>query len=253
MTRFAAISTFNRDGLELYGRRMADSFCRQWPGEISLRLYSEGWDARDLGVDQSARIEVLDLASASPWLTAFKANNSHRPLKDFRWDAVRFAHKAAAVCHAAQDIDCDVLIWLDGDIFTHAPLALRDLEDLRPRDGEWIAWLDRGDMYPECGFYMLNRRHPRHGVTIATFEAMYAAGHLYRLDEYHDSFVLRHVIESVGIPWRSLSGAARTTSHPLVNGPLGAWFDHLKGNRKREARSRPGDLKVARKEAYWRK
>jgi hypothetical protein len=42
------------------------------------------------------------------------------------------------------------------------------------------------------------------------------------------------------------------TSHPAINGPLGAFLDHMKGPRKSEGRSRPGDLKMKREEGYWK-
>jgi len=245
--KFLAVSTFNRAGLDLYGRRMLASFHQEWPKEAAMRVYSEGWDCFDAWGPA-----VADLAGTSPWLAAFKSRNADRTFKDFRWDGVRFAHKVAAVCHAARQTDVDVLIWLDGDIFTHAPVTMTDLEALAPAGDEWISWLDRTAMYPECGFYMLNCRHENHLRFIAAFEAMYATDALYDLAEYHDSFVLQQVVAREGAVTKSLSGAGRSTSHPLVNGPLGQWFDHLKGPRKREGRSRPGDLKVSRQEGYWR-
>lgn len=262
MTTFAAISTFNRAGLDLYGRRMVESFCQGWPRDVSLRLYSEGWDADDflahcrplpsaLSRLADETCEIVHLASASPWLDAFKARNRDRTFRDFRWDAVRFSHKAAAVCHAARTVDADVLIWLDGDIFTHAPVTIADLEALAPVGEEWIAWLDRASMYPECGFYMLNLRHEKRLEYISAFDVMYADDALYGLAEYHDSYVLQEVVLRERATAKSLSGAGRGTSHPLVNGPLGQWFDHLKGSRKREGRSRASDLKAPRLEGYW--
>lgn len=240
--KFAAVSTFNADGLKLYGRRMMESFRQNWPADVTLRVYSEGWEGEG----------TVDLPSASPWLSKFKKRNKHRTFRDFRWDAVRFSHKVAAVSHAARDTKADVLIWLDGDIFTHAPVTIADLEKLAPAENEWISWLNRTSMYPECGFYMLNLRHPQHLEYLSAFEAMYVNDQLYRLDEFHDSYVLQQVVKRTGALSRSLSGRGVATSHPLVNGPLGQWFDHLKGSRKQEGKSRRGDLKVTRQEDYWK-
>lgn len=237
--KFLAVSTFNTHGLDLYGRRMMESFRRHWPESVELRVYSEGWHGG------------IDLPTASGWLAAFKARHAHRRFRDFRWDAVRFAHKVAALCHAAQNTDADVLIWLDGDIYTHSDVTVADLERLAPAGNEWIAWLDRASMYPECGFYMLNCRHPRHVEMIERFEAMYSEDDLFALAEFHDSYVLQEVVKAAGVGTKSLSGSGRATSHPLVNGPVGAFCDHLKGHRKVEGRSRAGDLRTARKEAYW--
>ena len=40
--------------------------------------------------------------------------------------------------------------------------------------------------------------------------------------------------------------------HPLINGVLGKWIDHLKGVRKQEGRSRKVDIMVNRTEDYWK-
>ena len=39
--------------------------------------------------------------------------------------------------------------------------------------------------------------------------------------------------------------------HPLINCELGKYFDHLKGVRKSEGRSRKRDLLQPRNETYW--
>ena len=40
--------------------------------------------------------------------------------------------------------------------------------------------------------------------------------------------------------------------HPLINGVLGKWIDHMKGVRKQEGRSRKVDMMVTRTEDYWK-
>lgn len=241
--RFLAISTFNTAGLQKYGRRMISSFCRQWPEEVPLRLYSEGWK------EEFPAVAVYDLLASSPWLAAFKARHKARTFRDYRWDAVRFAHKVAAVCHAARG-PADYLIWLDGDTFTHSPISVADLEQLAPKT-EWIAWLDRAKSYPECGFYILNCRHPRHFEMIVTLERMYRDDELFGLKEFHDSYVLEQVVKMAGIETKSLSGEGHRTNHPVINGPLGKWLDHLKGSRKEIGRTPAGERQVKDGVAYW--
>jgi hypothetical protein len=62
---------------------------------------------------------------------------------------------------------------------------------------------------------------------------------------------LDHARQTLGTRWTSLSGDAEATGHPLVNGPLGARLDHLKGKRKGVGKSMKSDLKRNRTEAYW--
>jgi hypothetical protein len=242
---FRAISTFNAEGLELYGRRMMRTFTQFWPSEVELTVYSEGW-----GEGHSPQT-VRDLEAVSPWLKAFKARHSERRPRDYRMDAVRFSHKVAAVCHAAKEDAQDVLIWLDGDIVTHSKVTEVDLEGLAPKGEEWIAWLDRERVYPECGLFMLNCRHARLAEIIARLEGLYTDDTLFRLNEWHDSEAMRHIVASSGVKAKSLSGAGFKTSHPLANGPLGKFFDHAKGNRKAIGRTPKGELRVRRSEAYW--
>lgn len=241
-----AISTFNAAGLDLYGRKMIETFGRFWPDEVPLTIYSEGFD------EAPAPANEIDLLKASPWLADFKKRHASRVVTSFLFDAVRFSHKVAAVLHAARNTDADVLIWIDGDSFTHSVISASDLEALAPKGGEWIAWLDRAKSYPECGFYMLNLRHPQSAEMLASLEAMYADDELFALKEFHDSYVLEQVVKRAGVGTKSLSGEGHGTFHPLINGPLGKWFDHLKGDRKGLRRSHKADLRVRRDEAHWR-
>lgn len=244
------ISTFNAAGLESYGRRMAETFDLHWPGEVGMTVYAEGW------WETIGRAGLMNLEKVSPWLSAFKERHANRTFKDYRWDAVRFAHKVAAVCYAAtchsDRQDCDWLIWMDGDVITHAPVTEHALSEMLPRGDEWISWLDRARMYPETGLFVLNCRHPRHHEMILRLQTMYAADCLFKLKEFHDGFVIQHVVKESGIAAKSLSGDARRTSHPLVNGPLGAFLDHAKGQRKKAGRTPKAELVAPRAEAYWR-
>lgn len=244
--KFAAVSTFNADGLHLYGRRMMDTFDRFWPEEVGLTAFNEGWSER------TGRERLLPLHATSSWLFAFKARHLGKPVRDYRMDAVRFSHKVAALCAADEKTDADVLIWVDGDVVTHSPVTMADLEALAPTGDHWIAWLDRERVYPECGFYMLNRRHERHKEMMEAFEAMYIEDRLFSLPEWHDSFVLDHVVKEARVGTKSLSGSARNSGHPLVNGPLSRWLDHAKGDRKKIGRTPKGERRIRDDVAYWR-
>jgi hypothetical protein len=250
--RFQAVTTFNRAGLDLYGRRMMESYVLGWPPEVPLVAYYEGWRGPD---HAPPRVEVRDLLASSPWLAEFKRRHADRisnPAGGYRHDAVRFSHKVAALCHAASVVDADYLIWLDGDIVTHAPISLADLASLAPGRNEWIAWLRRRRMYPECGFYILNLKHPAHAATLDRFERMYREDGLFSLAEWHDSYVLQQVVAAAGVGQKSLSGRFENVGHPLVNGPLGAWLDHLKGARKQTGKSGAADMHTLREEPYWK-
>ncbi len=248
--KFLAVSTFNKEGFDKYGRNMINSFQRHWPDEVGLRVYKEGWE---LPAEMGSICLTPDLLTSSDWLSQFKARHAHRDTSDYRMDAVRFAHKVAALIAADEHCSARWLVWIDGDTFTHSPIRMSDLLDLAPKDGEWIAWLDRRKVYPECGFYIIDREHPRHGELMLALRCMYDGDLLFREKEWHDSYILQQVVERSGVRTKSLSGdVGRRTAHPFVNGPLGQWMDHMKGKRKEKGRSLRSDLVVTRRERYWR-
>lgn len=242
-----AVTTFSNRGLEKYGRQMVMTFFQHWPEQVDLYVYAEGWYER-LG-----DAIVVDLEQASPWLGSFKHRHQHRPTTNFRMDAVRFSHKIAALTAAdALQRPDRYLVWMDGDIVTHAPVTLADLHTLTPRDGEWISWLDRAKCYPECGFYIIDRQHERHKEMMAALLEMYDGDKLFLEKEWHDSYILEQVVHRAGVAARSISGDGYYSHHPFINGPLGRWMDHMKGKRKDKGRSYSMDLRVKRQEKYWR-
>jgi hypothetical protein len=248
---FAAITTCNREQWSEYGRAMATTFVRHWSEEIGLTVYTEGFSGKPNG-----RVRFVDLDQAAPWLGPWKAErtpdqrgmtpNGYR----YRWDAVKFSHKIAAI-GAAVSLPCDVLIWLDADVVSHAPVTIDWLDSLFPADAD-VAWLDRERYYPECGFMML--RWPAAGEMISDLVATYRTGAIFRLQQWHDSFVIETIVKAAEargtIKVASLSGAAKSCHHPLAAGAIGSRLDHLKGNRKTLGRS--VEYVGKRPEPYWR-
>jgi hypothetical protein len=253
---YRVVTTIHAAGWEAYGRRMAQSVLERWaPEALPLMVYAEDFDPEPM-----AGLEVRRLPA---WLDAFKARwgCDHRANgqtgEGYRYifDAVKFAHKVAALTDAAAQLDDGVLIWLDADTFTHAPVDAAWLDGLGLGDG-YIAWLDRLRSHPECGFVMFRCDHPYHQTFMARFRELYETGEVFGLRETHDSFVLQHLALAKHAngkipPPVSLSGWAVRTTHPFANGPLGSRLDHMKGPRKQEGRSRPRDLVRPRDEAYW--
>lgn len=251
--KYRVVTTTNAEGWEQTGKRMAESFVERWTPDAHLTVYAEDFDVDVHGVTQRF---------LPAWLDQFKekhgGNDQHsgfrRQLYDYRFDAVKFAHKVAALTDFAARYDDGVVIWLDSDTYTHADVTNEWLEGLFP-EPSYLAWLDRQNSHPECGFVMYRAAHPFHKNFMAAFRDLYTSGQVIALPETHDSFVLQHL---VGIhvwnrniePPVSLSGETRW-HHPFVNGPLGACLDHMKGPRKFKGKSDKRDLRKPRREAYW--
>lgn len=230
--KFSVVTTYGQRHWHLYAEKCIQSFMSNWHTDINLIIFDDD-----------------DLERKCDWLPAFKARNGHRPTGNYRYDAVRFSHKVAALDVAFSIVQTDVLIWMDADCFTHAHVDAAWLSSLM--NGADFAYLRRTNKYPECGFMMLNAKSASVKMFMNTLTSMYRTDALFKLREWHDSFVIDYCRERSSMRCQSLSGNAESTGHPLVNGPLGARLDHLKGKRKQEGRSRRADLKVNRTEAYW--
>jgi hypothetical protein len=226
---FDAVTTYAQRHWESHAKRCVQTFKEHWGGMV-LRQFTDE-----------------DLESVSDWLSAFKAEHAHLPAHNYRFDAVRFSHKVAAIEQAYKMGDADVLIWIDADCVTHAPVDAVWLSDLLGEAD--FGYLRRAKKYPECGFMMFRR-----GAMddfLAELVDVYRSGRMFKMAEWHDSWVIEQVRQSLDPKCASLSGEFEHTGHPLINGPLGSRIDHLKGNRKTVGRSLATDLKTNRNETYW--
>lgn len=265
--KFSVVTTFNQSGYQRYGQRMIQTFLKNWPLSVQLIVYAEGVDV----VEQAPNLCVLDLETVSPELMQFKSQWKHVPKangdvscdpvrsrrkdagKGFKWDAVRFAHKVYAIFHCAQVIKSDWLIWMDADTVCHSPVALDVLEKLIPNNKD-LCFLGRKGKYTECGLYAMNLKSQAIQNWLTDFQTNYdhAEDGIFKLEEWHDSFVFdfvrsKHKLSELDWSGHLVSGEG----HPLINSEWGAYLDHLKGNRKDLGRSKPKDLQVTRSEAYW--
>jgi len=235
--KFAVVTTYADRHWDVYVKRCMKSYRKYWSASIPLIAY-----------------EDQDLYGRAPWQREFKERHALRPTHDYRFDAVRFSHKVAAIelasVYADIDHQADVLVWMDADCVTHAPVDAAWLEGLLG-DADF-AYLSRKAKYPECGFmlFRLGSTHVRQ--LIRSVADLYRTDALFALREWHDSFAIEHCRARIpALRCVSLSGGAEDTAHPLVNGPLGSRLDHLKGKRKVTGRSGARDLRVKRTEVYW--
>lgn len=277
--KIAVVTTFNDKGRALYGQKMIDTFCKNWPEEVTLHIYPELCNP---AISNHAHVTLKRLEEVSE-LTAFKekwknvpkANGdvSQDPVrsrrkdagKGFKWNAIRFAHKVYAIFHCAKETDADVLIWMDADMVCHSPITIETIKRLIPEDKD-LCFLGRKGKYTECGLYAMNLRSPRTQLFLQRFQQYYddAENGIFTLDEWHDSFVfdaVRKTMELNELDWsahlsdlRPHKGNSLGEGHPIINSEWGDYLDHLKGDdRKALGHSKAADLKTERKSNYWSK
>jgi len=272
------VTTFHQPGLEKYGQRMVDSFAANIDNRVKLLVYAEDCNVVNPNPEQ---ITILDAVNELPKLNTFKAkwgnvpkangdvsNEPQRTRKDwqkgFKWDAIRFANKTYAVYDACTRSK-DWCVWMDADTYVHTPWSYEDFAAQLPSNN-WLTYVGRGkgsQTWPECGFYGMNLNHPVCHEFLKEFERMYeeADNGIFLLDEWHDSYVFGHILNHMKLDFPSVldysaemylkEAKSGGGGHPLINGVLGKWIDHMKGGRKESGRSDKKDIMVNRTEAYW--
>ena len=277
MPNITVVTTFHPAGLTKYGQRFLDSFAARVDKRIKLLVYAENCKPNN---PDPSRITILDAKEVLPKLNQFKATWGHIPkangdvsnepqrharkdwMKKFKWDAVRFANKTYAVYDAVQRSK-DWCVWMDADTFVHSTWTYEQFLELLPKEA-YITYVGRGkgsQTWPECGFYGLNLNHPVCHEFLKEFERMYedAENGMFLLDEWHDSYIFGQVLKMYNeFPSHDYSAEMYLREaksggggHPLINGPLGKWIDHLKGGRKDKGKSNTTDIMVSRTESYW--
>lgn len=267
--KIAVVTTFHRAGYEKYGRRMIETFLKNWPKEINLYVYAENCEIKE----SSDNLKIFDLHKQSKELVTFKERWRNVPKangdvtddpvrsrrkdagKGFKWDAVRFAHKVYAIFDCARQIDADVLFWMDADTVCHSPITIDTVKSFCPITQD-LGFLGREGKYTECGLYSMNLRSSAMQNFLREFQRMYddAEHGIFTLAEWHDSFVFDVVRTKFRNQLKENNwsrGIISGEGHPLINSEWGAYLDHLKGDRKDLGRSKLKDLKVKRIESYW--
>lgn len=279
MSTITVVTTFHKPGLDLYGQRYINSFAERVDKRIKLIVYAE--DCVPENPDPT-QITILDQQTSLPKLVQFKNIWKDVPKangippdeikrrrkdwnKDFKWHAVRFANKVYAVFDACARRTGNWVVWMDADSYIHSDWSYDNFKRLLP-ENKYITYVGRGkgsQTWPECGFYGLNMNHPVCHSFLEDFERMYedAENGIFKLEEWHDSYVFGEILNKYkqfnadhDYSAQMYLREAKTGGggHPLINTELGKYMDHMKGDRKKDGRSKASDIMVKRNEEYWK-
>ena len=218
------ITSYKPGTWDEFAKRGIDSMAEQFPKEIDIVLYCEEPQPKNV----NTRIKCIDLNTAEPELFNFKNKHKNDPIangklqeipggvrrspdlqtlggqdknkESFLWDAVRFANKVFCIVNAVRNsTEYDYVLWLDADTFTFRPVPMDFFENVLPADtmltylGRENPTLNDGGVYPECGFVGYNLKHPETQNFINDWEQLYVTGNVFKILEWHDSFVFWHL------------------------------------------------------------
>ena len=292
--KIKVITSYKPGTWESFARRGIHSMAEQFPPEVDVFLYCE----EQQPIDVDSRITCVDLIQAEPELFKFKDKHKDDPTANgkikqieggvrrslnlqgldknndsFLWDAVRFANKVFCVINAVRNSnEYDYVLWIDADTFTFRPVPTDFFTGLLPKE-TMLTYLGRedptvgtGGIYPECGFVGYNLAHPETQNFINDWEQLYITGDVFKILEWHDSYVFWHLskiyraeknilVNDIGYH-KGVKG-----HHVFINSELGLYMDHFKGNRKLEGKSKLKDFRDQKLEAtkgikdldYWKK
>ncbi len=275
-----------------YAKKGIESMAEQFPDDIDIFVYLEE-QKPDCNFE---RINWIDLHQAEPNLVKFKERHRHDPVangkleeisggvrrlpelqklggadknnESFLWDAVRFSNKVFCIVNACRNSnEYDYVIWLDADTFTFRPVPENFFQKLCPPD-TMLTYLGRedpqhpdGGKFPECGFVCYNLKHADIKSFIDTWENLYNSDTVFKILEWHDSYVFWHLVKQFKIDKKITVndigyGINVQGHHVFVNSVLGKYIDHMKGDRKHTGSSSKEDLRHPAKSwnlEYWKK
>jgi hypothetical protein len=232
------VSGWHPAGRLAYGSRFLASFAKHWPADVQLHVYTEEPEPMDRGVcrnvlaitgaaallrDLGERPEACGKQSREGWKQSeMEAGYS------FRYDARRFFKQLIIPADCARDMkDGDVLIWMDGDVETTAPVP-RVLPDslLGNRD---LFYLGREPKHSEIGTWGV-RLNDTTRAFLDALSRCYIGRGFFELREWHSAFVFDHVRGMFPqMQQRNLTPGGR--GHVYPRSALAPYLRHDKGDR----------------------
>jgi hypothetical protein len=240
--RVRVCSGFSPTGRLQYGERFLRSFDRYWPRGVELQVWVEEpmpmprGACRDLWAIPGAREfherhrDDLRLHGRAP--TAIWKDREIAAGYSFRTDAYKFWKQILIPEASSAGLDDgDILVWLDGDVETFAPVP----EDLVPSalGSAEVAYLNRDPKHSEIGFWAL-RINPSTRLFLHHIALQYRTDRFLDLREWHSAFIWDHERRKAGLIERSLCPPG-SRGHVWPRTVLARCLRHDKGKRKPNA------------------
>lgn len=257
------VTSFSPAGYEEYGRRFIETFRKFWPASVKLVVVHEWPDGHwpELGEIEGAAEWVhfdhvtglrryLNAVETFPLTSGIVGPNQYSIQQDAR-QARKCFIEAWAVEHYGGKV-----VWIDADVITHAPVPDGFIDEVLP-DDKLCCYLGRERVYTESGFLGYNANHPMCLAFLRLYRGLFETGAFLTFPAWHDcvAFDAARISVSEQVPDAFVNLGAGVDPGPglnvFVNSRLGAYMDHLKGQRKGSVRSPDSDLTVKRDEPHW--
>jgi len=238
---YSVIMTFPTKYWDVYGKHSVPSFDKHWPKDINAYIYLEG--DQNIPYEPSERIHIMNFDDHVFGALAFAEKYKDRDIFDDKPDgdiskrqAVKFSKKVYAQLAELNNPRTRYVIYLDADLMTLRDIPVELLNNLTTGD-HYVAFPDRRirKKFTETGMMIWDTQHEYHKLWCFLYDAMYKEGKIFDCPEWHDCYAFDSAtfeLESKGLIKCADLGYGVNSRHPLVAGPLGKYFDHMKGGRK---------------------
>lgn len=220
------VTTFSKDGYDLYGSRMIESWIKFWPANHTLLVYTENFNIKE----SDPRVQVLNINECCKDLQEFKNKsydiiNSATDKREISrvQKTIKWSHKVFVISHALKNYNDQFLIFLDGDTYTTSPIE--DNLAYKLVGNHLIAVhfenLAKLGLHFETGLLVFNNAHKQ----MKEFKNLYTSGYkdlkIYNLKKTWDTFWLIHLYQKYNLDIKDLSeGRNGVFNNPLISSKL---------------------------------
>jgi hypothetical protein len=197
------ITTFSKDGYELYGHKMIETWIKYWPEEFKLIVYTEGFNLKE----KDSRITEIDINIACPELSDFKEKS--KALTDQKQTriekTIKWCHKVYAIRHALS-VDDDYLIFLDGDTYTSNIVNIKMPSQI-VEDNLFAVHFEnlKDGLHFETGFIVFNLKHPLTKWLESIVTSSYDNLTIYSMKKSWDGYWFAQLYKEHNLPVKDLA------------------------------------------------
>lgn len=249
--KLTVVTGWAPSGWQQYGRLFLQSFCQNWPADTRLVVYVEElmeWPAYTQNRPISQRL-LSSIPEAPATLARFD-NPLHRGQVpnpswkeravqagyNWRFDAWKFCRQGLIPLDLAWQEKAGLMLWLDADVVTTAPVPPGFIEKLLP-PGYDMAYLGREPKHSEIGFqlYRLQEASPM----LQRFSALYSTGKILAEKEWHSAYAF-DLARKTSPEVRAFNMTPTGSGNVWTTTPLQRYLTHNKGDLKNDANRRYG-------------
>jgi len=223
--RYAAITSMDKNYYNRCGKNFLSSFKKNnWGDIMPLYVYNEdNFDFNDTSFVSMG------------WNLGKDYNNFQARHKNNR--VKTFSKKGFSIIHAMENIDCDILIWLDADTVVKQKIDILDkIISEEHLSAHFSVWHEKEAIkYHSCetGFFMLNKNHKGFKNFMKTYKDIYVNDKIEGMRRFYDGEVYGKTIQLMiekGHSVNNLNPAAHKT--PMSRSILKEYIVHNKAGLK---------------------